>query len=343
MLHVPLQRFRWLADSALLLTATVVSTLPLGAHAESPAALSFAAVRQSAPSQDTDRQQELLDAERAIVEGLSSRALTGTDVDTSPKDIAANEAAPKQVEPAQPPAKAAVAKAQTQTPPAAAMKQEIAVTQPVIQPVIQPTTTPKPRAQAPAITKLAAENEDLKRDLSSKSERIIALERELEITRGQLASAETELSRISSMGDARARGNFAKLASAHSQTAQPAASAVANRVPRGTGDSEPLPAADLQIATVAVVKAELRLGPGRNHSALMEVARGTRLAVEARQGEWYRVFAPNGQRAWISSDMVTFGGAARNAPDASTVRVKGFSSSIEDEAFKRIQSMTADR
>ena len=41
--------------------------------------------------------------------------------------------------------------------------------------------------------------------------------------------------------------------------------------------------------------------------------------------------------------MVTFGGAARNAPDASTVRVKGFSSSIEDEAFKRIQSMTADR
>jgi deoxyxylulose-5-phosphate synthase len=56
------------------------------------------------------------------------------------------------------------------------MKQEIAVTQPVIQPVIQPTTTPKPRAQAPAITKLAAENEDLKRDLSAKSERIIALE-----------------------------------------------------------------------------------------------------------------------------------------------------------------------
>lgn len=321
----------------------VASALPVGLHAQAPATLSLATVRESDPSQAPTRQQELLDAERAIIEGLSSRALTGSEQDAPPiqpaaKDVPQQEAAVKVSQPAQPSAQLDASKEQ---PTAAAAV--VAQHDGAIQPVIQATTTPKPRPQSPAITKLAGENEELRRELSSKSDRILALERELEIARGQLASAETELSRVSSMGDARARGSFGKLAVEQPQAAASATAALSNRIPRGNANSEPLPAADLQIATVAVVKAELRLGPGRNHSALMEVARGTRLAVEARQGEWYRVFAPNGQRAWISADMVTFGGTARAAQEASTVRVKGFSSSIEDEAFKRIQSITTER
>jgi uncharacterized protein YgiM (DUF1202 family) len=94
---------------------------------------------------------------------------------------------------------------------------------------------------------------------------------------------------------------------------------------------------------VAVDKAELRLGPGKNHSALMTVAKGSRLAVEARQGEWLRVFAPNGQRAWILSKLVAFGAKSAQSNSTSAVRVRGYSSSLEDEAFKRVQSLTGER
>ena len=80
----------------------------------------------------------------------------------------------------------------------------------------------------------------------------------------------------------------------------------------------------MQVATINVDKADLRLGPGKNHSALMSLRRGSRLAIEARQGEWYRVFAPNGQRAWIHSSLVRFGDGAANLNDGSTVKVRGF-------------------
>jgi hypothetical protein len=58
--------------------------------------------------------------------------------------------------------------------------------------------------------------------------------------------------------------------------------------------------------------------------------------VEARQGEWYRVFAPNGERAWVAASLVTFGDGASSLNDGSSVRVKGFSANAEEEAFRRV-------
>ncbi len=65
--------------------------------------------------------------------------------------------------------------------------------------------------------------------------------------------------------------------------------------------------ADLPVATVVVDKAQLRTGPGKDNSPLMAVSKGTRLVIETRQGDWYRVVAPSGARAWVSSDIVAFG------------------------------------
>ena len=185
-------------------------------------------------------------------------------------------------------------------------------------------------------------NAALKRELEVSQKRVTELERQLEEVKGQLTMAETELSRLATISEARNRaslGHVPAAPAAHLPTQGKAAVAREE-----TPHIEPTPASstDLTIATVAVEKAELRLGPGKNHSALMTVAKGSRLAVEARQGEWLRVFAPNGQRAWILSKLVAFGTKA-GSNSTSTVRVRGYSSSLEDAAFRRVQSLTESR
>lgn len=183
-------------------------------------------------------------------------------------------------------------------------------------------------------------NSGLKRELEASEKRVADLERQLEEVKGQLTMAETELSRLATISEARNRASLGQLPGAPKAQLPTQAKLAAGR--EETPHIEPTPASskDLTIATVAVEKAELRLGPGKNHSALMTVAKGSRLAVEARQGEWLRVFAPNGQRAWVLSKLVAFGPKAGSANSTSTVRVKGYSSSLEDAAFRRVQSLT---
>jgi len=87
----------------------------------------------------------------------------------------------------------------------------------------------------------------------------------------------------------------------------------------------------MPVATVTVEKAHLRTGPSKDNSPLMTVLRGTRLAIETRKGSWYRVISPTGVRAWISSDVVSFGSTPDSGPTR-TIRIRGFDSSLEDEA-----------
>jgi Bacterial SH3 domain len=176
-----------------------------------------------------------------------------------------------------------------------------------------------------------------------RAKRVAELERQLEEVKGQLTMAETELSRLATITEARNRASLGQISPAPAAQLPGAAKVARNQ--DTTPHIEPTPASshDLTIATVAVDKAELRLGPGKNHSALMTVAKGSRLAVEARQGEWLRVFAPNGQRAWILSKLVAFGAKGGNSNSGSAVRVRGYSSSLEDAAFKRVQSLTGER
>ncbi len=212
--------------------------------------------------------------------------------------------------------------------------------------VSPPTEATHERVAHPAVPQVAPQpNTALKRELEASQRRVAQLERQLEEVRGQLTMAETELSRLATISEARNRASLGRPTSSTPRTTTTEAAPFVAKTRLDAPHIEPTPAssADLTIATVYVEKAELRLGPGKNHSSLMTVAKGSRLAVEARQGEWLRVFAPNGQRAWIQSQLVTFGskGGARTA--SSATRVRGYSSSLEDEAFQRVQSLTARR
>lgn len=199
------------------------------------------------------------------------------------------------------------------------------------------------------LTTAESTNATLEQQLRETRARIEELEHQLDESRSQLSLAETEVARLSAISDSKTRASLGKynlpLPSAQNlpQAATrpaPAAPRAAARAPSTQPVAEvrpPAPDADLHVATVSVEKADLRLGPGKSHSALMSVRRGSRLMVEARQGEWYRVFAPNGDRAWIAAELVTFGDGASSLNDGSSVRVKGFKSSAEEEAFRRVQ------
>lgn len=180
-------------------------------------------------------------------------------------------------------------------------------------------------------------------ELKAARERIVVLERQLDESRSQLAIAETEVNRLSGILDSKTRASLGKYnlpvpaAAVKPVMAQQVPRAAPARAAQRVVDVRPPSAdADLQVATIAVDKADLRLGPGKNHSALMSLRRGSRLMVEARQGEWYRVFAPNGDRAWIAASLVSFGDGASNLNDGSSVRVKGFTANAEEEAFRRV-------
>lgn len=286
----------------------------------------------------------LVAAERALLEGLSAKGPSAFE-QAEVSNVAAAQA---ELQPAtyQPPV---IKKEQIQDQASIAVEKASA---PLVEGDAGKQGSQASRASAPASVSPPAvqavvpnPNAALKRELESSQKRVAVLERQLEEVRGQLTMAETELSRLATISEARNRASLgrtmAPAPSNNTTTPPPVVAKARHEAPH----IEPTPAgsADLTIATVEVEKAELRLGPGKNHSSLMTVAKGSRLAVEARQGEWLRVFAPNGQRAWVQSKLVTFGskGGAKSA--STTVRVRGYSSSLEDEAFKRVQSLTAGR
>lgn len=63
-------------------------------------------------------------------------------------------------------------------------------------------------------------------------------------------------------------------------------------------------ASDVMVVEVTGNRVALRSGPSPDDSEIMPVGKGTRLTVEERIGDWYRVVAPNSTRAFIRSDMV---------------------------------------
>lgn len=58
-----------------------------------------------------------------------------------------------------------------------------------------------------------------------------------------------------------------------------------------------------KVVEVAAQKANLRIAPDTGSSAVMAIARGSRLLVDLEQNEWLRVFAPNGQSLWLQKAL----------------------------------------
>jgi uncharacterized protein YgiM (DUF1202 family) len=182
--------------------------------------------------------------------------------------------------------------------------------------------------QTDAASKYKRKADDLSSQLKNSEAKVKALEQELTEARNRLIISETEVERLSGLmvTTVRSSKSLAKLGTAPSDgaaVAPRAAAIVPSRRPM-----EAQPAEEMPVATVVVEKANLRTGPGAEHSPLMSVTRGTRLLVEIRRGEWYRVVSPSGTRAWVSADVVAFGSSPQGSPSR-TVKVKGFDPSLE--------------
>ncbi len=74
--------------------------------------------------------------------------------------------------------------------------------------------------------------------------------------------------------------------------------------PAPVRQASPAPVTDVMTLEVVAPKVNLRSGPGEENSPVMQVAQGTRLVVEERQGDWFRVITPTGTRAYILHDVV---------------------------------------
>jgi hypothetical protein len=58
------------------------------------------------------------------------------------------------------------------------------------------------------------------------------------------------------------------------------------------------------IARVKKVMVNLRTGPGLDYPSLMVLPEGSELLVQTKQGEWFKVFAPNGTQVWVQQSGV---------------------------------------
>lgn len=74
-------------------------------------------------------------------------------------------------------------------------------------------------------------------------------------------------------------------------------------------DEPSLGSANLPLARVQPSRLNLRAGPGTNYAPIMTVGAGTVLVVEEDSpGDWSRVVAPNGARAYAQRDHLVFEG-----------------------------------
>lgn len=187
------------------------------------------------------------------------------------------------------------------------------------------------KKQGESLAALQKSKEDLRGKIGKTESRIKELLNQLEEAQNKLMIAETEVERMANVIEAR---NLQNLKSHVAEASDPD-KAVVQRASIKYGDKDIEP--DMQIATIIVNKANLRTGPGLNNSPLMTVSKGTRLAIETRRGDWYRVIAPSGARAWVSSEVVNFGKYNHTSPTR-TVKIKGYDSSIESQALQLIKN-----
>lgn len=157
---------------------------------------------------------------------------------------------------------------------------------------------------------------DLRDQLDSARAEIGSLRAELDKTRSQLMVAETQVERLSAILEQRNRDRLGSLGSGGSGSRGVSREVIENKA---GGPLSPE-------ATVIVDRANLRTGPGTTNASLTTLERGTRVTIETRRGEWYRVVTPSGGRGWVSADVVAFG--LDEDPQQST-RVKGYDSRID--------------
>ncbi len=195
--------------------------------------------------------------------------------------------------------------------------------------------------QSHALEGLRQTRTSLQSKITRAESRIRELVQELEQAQNRLLIAETEVERLSSILEQRSTGaanarQMEKTFSSREATPKRVSQTTRKRPATDPFFNEKKVSDDMPIVTVVTNKANLRTGPGLNNSPLMTVSKGTRLAVETRQGEWYRVIAPTGARAWVSGTVVQFGKDKYSQPTR-TFRVKSFSPEADSDEAAAIE------
>jgi hypothetical protein len=192
----------------------------------------------------------------------------------------------------------------------------------------------KMEAASRQLSTLQRDTASLRVKLSNAEQKNALLTKQLAESRSRLLVAETEVERLSGIIEQRSAPRVSSVSSS-SNNQRVAANPVAAPA-RTTSRPAAQPAqreSDMPFVTVMVDKANLRLGPTAQDSPVMTVSRGTRLTVETRQGPWYRVYAPNGNRLWVSADVVAFGKDGMSGP-TDTVRIQGIRSNPNADNFR---------
>lgn len=160
-------------------------------------------------------------------------------------------------------------------------------------------------------------------------EQVRTLVKQLDETRGHLMLVETENERLTAK---------------YKTTGMPLPRRNESQDPVDLGSMPGTASRDMPLATVLADNAGLKTGPGMQYSTLMTVPQGTSLAVENRQGEWFRVITPLGARAWIHGSFVRLG-PVRNNGNGKTKTAAPFppapaqgDTASEDAAFKSLNN-----
>ncbi len=198
-------------------------------------------------------------------------------------------------------------------------------------PALKTAAAPK---GASASLNLQRENAVLRTELAQKEEQIKTLISRLRQMRDSLMVAETEVERLNGIIEKSDQRASARNSYPTGYNAVPAREP--ERDPLLSHEQRQKASDDMPIATVIVDKANLRAGPGPENSPIMSIGKGTRLAIETRSGSWFRVVAPNGERAWISEDVIAFGRNAVSSPSR-TVQVKPYDPNVEEQAMQLLR------
>jgi hypothetical protein len=105
--------------------------------------------------------------------------------------------------------------------------------------------------------------------------------------------------------------------------------------------------ADVTIIEISGSKVSLRAGPGVTHSSIMDVQKGTRLIVEAKESDWYRVSSPTGGRAYVHSDYIKVISAPRSfgkgVVSSSSMEVEPVKPPLPAKPIRKIGSQNSSR
>jgi hypothetical protein len=169
-------------------------------------------------------------------------------------------------------------------------------------------------------------------ELTLLRERVAALttrnrqvEAELEAAQRQLLISETEVERLNEFLNDQGRAYLDRASGSPSDgrsipprrapNSEVEYNPTSRRAPSSIGQisgSRPSPAGALQadrdapIATISAASAAGREEPSSSAAVIDTLPEGSKVAVERRSGEWYRVLSPQGIRVWIAASDLSF-------------------------------------